>query len=156
MRLALLALFAALAPLAARAQSAPPRAADLVTWTARASRVTGGAEVVLSARIARGWRMYALESAAGRPLSVELTALPAGLRAGAPRQSRPRTGHDEGLDVDYTYFAETARVAVPLATTRGLARGRHPVSGTVRFALCDDRVCLPPAAVPFQTVLHVR
>ncbi|HEX8386425.1 MAG TPA: protein-disulfide reductase DsbD domain-containing protein [Rubricoccaceae bacterium] len=153
----LLLLAALVAASAAHAQ-APPRAADVVAWTARAEGGRRGAEarVVFEATVAPGWKLYALDSAVGRPLSVSLDALPDGVSARAPRQSEPVRAHDAAFDAEASTFSGTARIVQPLRVGRATARGRHAVTGAVRYAVCDHQICLPPATAPFRVTLAVR
>ena len=145
-------------PAFAAAAAAQPTPASVVSWTVRAesARRGGEARVVFEAAIAPGWKMYALDSAVGRPLAVGLDALPAGLAAGAPRQSPPTLGLDASFGAEASTFAGTARVVQPLRVGRRVARGRVSVSGTVRYAVCDHEICLPPASAPFRTTFEVR
>jgi thiol:disulfide interchange protein DsbD len=134
------------------------RTADLVSWTITSQPTArgGATEVVLRATIAPGWRLYALGSPVGRPLALDVGALPAGVEARAPEQSRPRDGYDEAFETAYTYFVERAEVRLPLRVGARAARGRHIVAGTLHYAICDDSICLPPASTPFRTRLTVR
>ncbi|MFN3595773.1 MAG: protein-disulfide reductase DsbD domain-containing protein [Rubricoccaceae bacterium] len=138
--------------------AAAPRAADLVAWQLEAAPARRGqtARLILTARIAEGWKLYALDSEAGVPLRIELGALPSGLRAEAPRQGTPDRGLDPVLRVPFAYFAGTARFEQPLRVGRFAPRGTHRVQGHVRFTVCDDRVCLAPARVPFSAAVTVR
>ncbi len=143
---------------AATAAQAQPRPAEVVTWTVRAESAARGAEarVVFEAALAPGWKMYALDSAVGRPLTVSLDALPSGITAGAPRQGTPQRAHDDVFDAEAATFSGSARIEQPLRVSRGTRRGRHAVSGAVRYAVCDAEICLPPAAAPFRVALAVR
>lgn len=134
-----------------------PRAADLVAWRVEAEPARRGqaARLVFTARVAEGWRLYAIDSAAGVPLRFELDALPRGVRAEAPRQGTPERGLDPALRVPFAYFSGTARFEQPLRVARLAPRGTHRVQGHVRFTVCDDRVCLAPARVPFAATLVV-
>lgn len=134
------------------------RTADVVDWRVRAERAAPGAEarVVLDATIQPGWRLYALGSPVGIPLEVGLEALPAGVVAGPLRQAEPLEGYDEAFASRYPYFAESGRVVQTLRVGASAARGTHEVTGAVRFAVCDDRICLPPARVPFRVPLVVE
>lgn len=151
--LALLALALTIVP--AQAQT---RSEDVVSWSARAEGGTRGeaARVVFSATLAPGWKMYALDSPVGRPLSVALDDLPAGLTAGTPRQSGARRGHDASFNAEASTFTGAARVEQPLAVSRRAPAGPTVVSGTVRYAVCDASICLPPAASTFRVTLRVR
>ncbi|WP_412063514.1 protein-disulfide reductase DsbD domain-containing protein [Rubrivirga sp. IMCC45206] len=153
-RLLFLLAFLTAAPALAQA----PRTEEVVSWRARAETASPGAQarVVLDATIAPGWRLYALGSTVGIPLVVSLDALPDGIRAVRLAQSEPREGYDEAFASAYPYFAESARVVQVLGVGRRLRPGRREVSGTVRFAVCDDRICLPPASVPFRVPLVIE
>ncbi|OZC03100.1 protein-disulfide reductase DsbD domain-containing protein [Rubricoccus marinus] len=137
--------------------SGPLRATDLVTWTARIvpGEDAGEARFVASATIADGWRLYAAESPSGIPLTLTIGALPTGVSArGGLRQTRPQEKYDEILKESYTYHSGTARVSQGLhVTTR--ASGRHRVGAEIRFAVCNDSVCLPPTTVPVRATLSV-
>ncbi len=158
---ALVLLAAAASAPAASAQplSAPSvRTADVVTWRVRADRATRGtsARLVLDAQIAPGWRLYALDSPVGIPLTLTLDPLPAGLAAGRVAQSETRKRYDPAFDADYTYFAGAARVVQQVGVAPGAAPGSHQVTGAVRYAVCDDRVCLPPTRTAFRVAVVVE
>ena len=151
-----LALLAALLALPAAAQ--PMRTADVVTWRVRADRAAPGASarLVLDAQIAPGWRLYAMGSPVGIPLTLTLDPLPPGVTRGRVAQSETRRAFDPAFDADYTYFAETARVVQRVRVAAGAARGTREVTGSVRYAVCDDRVCLPPTQTSFRVPLTVE
>ena len=134
------------------------RTADVVTWRVRADRATPGASarLVLDAQIAPGWRLYAMGSPVGIPLTLTLDPLPAGLAAGRVAQSETRERFDPAFDADYTYFAGTARVVQQVRVAPSAAAGSHSVTGTVRYAVCDDRVCLPPTRTAFRVAVVVE
>lgn len=133
------------------------RASDKVTWRVRAERATPGesARILLDARIEDGWRLYAIDSQVGRPLTVTLESLPAGMVAGPLEQSEPQTGYDAGFEMAYPYFARSARLAQRIQVSGAVSPGRHTVSGSVSFTVCNDSVCLPPTRVPFRVPIEV-
>lgn len=150
-----LALLALAAP-ASSAQSV--RSEDVVTWRVRAERAAPGAvaRVVLDASIAPGWRLYAADSPVGRPVAVDLDRLPPGLDALALRQGPPQTAYDPGFESEYTYYEGSARFVQPLRVGAGVPRGEREVAGAVRYAVCDDSVCLAPARLAFRVPLVVE
>ena len=152
-----LVLFVALCASSAWAQ-APMRTSDLVAWTVATEAASRGGvgRVVLRATIAPGWRLYALGSPVGRPMTLDVETLPPGVEASAVQQAEPRQGFDEAFGQTYPYFAGTAEVSAPLRVARGARRGRHVVAGRVSYAICDDSICLPPVTTPFRTTLVVR
>jgi hypothetical protein len=56
----------------------------------------------------------------------------------------------------YPYFSETGRVVQVLAVGADAARGTSEVTGSVRYAVCDDRICLPPTSTAFRVPLVVE
>lgn len=134
------------------------RTEDVVEWSVgvRHGERGGEARVVFDAEIAPGWRLYAVDSPVGRPVSVALDPLPAGVEPLALRQAAPREAYDEAFQSDYTYFAGRGRVVQPLRLGKAAARGRHEVRGVVHYAVCDDSICLPPARASFRVPLDVR
>ena len=163
--LALIAVFVAAAPAWAQGASGlvlggPSAPAEVVAWSARAVPEAGRAgtyRIELTGEIAEGWRVYGMRSEVGRPLLVAMSDLPGGFRlVGAPAEHGPtHVGRDETFARDYPYFAGRAGVVARVAAGRGVRPGRHVVRGTVRYAACDDRVCLPPRDAPFEAVVTV-
>ena len=131
------------------ASARPPSSAPQMTDTFGAGdRVY----ITLSADIVEGWRVYAIDSPAGRPLVLELDSLPNGIaRYGSPRETHTEIGHDPGLDADYTYHDGSARVWQGLLVQEGAEAGEHVVTGTVRYAACNDEMCLPVKTFSFRT-----
>lgn len=160
--LALLAASASAPEASAQFSAAPSgptvRTADVVTWRVRTDRAAPGASarLVFDAQIAPGWRLYAMGSPVGIPLTLALDPLPRGLAAGRVAQSETRKRFDPAFDADYTYFAEAARIVQQVRVAPGAAAGSHQVTGAVRYAVCDDRVCLPPTRTAFRVALVVE
>ncbi len=160
----LLLLFAA-APVGAQGASGivlggPSAPAEVVAWRARAVPEAGRAgtyRIELTGEIVDGWRVYGMRSEVGRPLRVTMSGLPAGFRlVGMPAEhGSTHVGYDEAFARDYPYFAGRAGVVTRVAAGRDVRPGRHVVRGTVRYAACDDRVCLPPREAPFEAVVTV-
>ena len=144
--------------LAALPASAQLRTTDVVSWRVRADRAAPGetARLVLDAEIQPGWRLYAMRSPVGIPLELTVDDLPAGLTLGGLRQSTPREGFDEAFQSDYTYFSERARVIQSLRVHDRTEAGEREVTGTLRYAVCDDSVCLPPTRTTFRVPLVIE
>ena len=132
----------------------PPTTAEV---DAGAFRPGDLAFITLTAEVTPGWRLYALESTGGLPLQVALDPLPDGLRPeGQMREDAPRDGYDEALGEAYRYHAGRARVWQGLRLSERAPRGAHVVTGRVRYAACNDSICLPPREVPFRARLVVQ
>lgn len=131
---------------------------DVVAWTVRAVGAQRGheARVVFRAEIEPGWRMYALNSPGGLPLGLNLDGLPDTLVPRSLRQSVPQEMVDEATGAPYTYHATSARLEQRLRVANNAPRGTHVVAGSVRYAVCNDTICLAPATAPFRTTIVVR
>ncbi|HYE57473.1 MAG TPA: cytochrome c biogenesis protein CcdA, partial [Rhodothermales bacterium] len=131
-----------------------------VTWTAQpvpAQVPVGGmVRVRVSATIDTGWKVYALDSPAGRPLSIRLEALPEGLaQEGGLVQSTPKQGYDPNFQAEVRYFETTARVDVPVRVAATRAPGPVTLRGGVSYIVCNAEVCLPPRTEPFAVEVTV-
>ena len=153
---------------ASQAQFGSPGPETVVTWTASARPPSSAARmtnsfgagdrvyITLSADIVEGWRVYAIDSPAGRPLTLELNALPSGIALyGSPGETATQMGHDPGLDADYAYHEGNARVWQGLQVQESAEAGEYLVTGEIRYAACNDEMCLPVKAVPFRARFFV-
>ena len=160
-------LFVLAAPAHAQFGRAVPE--DVVTWTAEvrppstAAAMTDTfapgerAYVTLTGQVADGWRVYAVHTDGGFPTQLSLDALPIGVaRYREPGEAVARQGHDPVLGEDYRYHAGTARIWQGLQIGRDAPRGPVVVSGRVRYAACNDEVCLPPREALFRVQFRVR
>lgn len=137
--------------------SAVPRTENLVTWNARVvpGDAPGEARYVLDVTVAEGWRLYGTQSQAGIPLTVSFSPFPEGVAArGGLRESRTVTGMDEALGLPYAYHLGRGQISQALRVDRR-ATGRHRLRASVRFAVCNDSVCLPPTTVETAATLAV-
>lgn len=132
---------------------------DPVRWTVTAEPAAAApgdlVVVTLRGRIEGDWRMYAMDSQAGRPLLVRL-APPAGFEAlGAPQQAQPQAGFDRNFNSDYTFFEREATVTQAFRVAAG-APASSRFAGAVTYMLCNDEVCLPPRQQPLSVAITVR
>jgi len=119
------------------------RAGDIVTVTVRGA-------------IDPGWRVYAMDSEAGRPLSVRFEAPPAIAPVGSPQQAQPQEGYDQWFQSDYTFFTEDVTVSQVFRINERAARGEARLEGFVTFMACNDDVCLPPRIHELSVPVQVR
>jgi len=99
-------------------------------------RADGTRELVIDARIAPGWILYATDFEPPRigPRAARVT-LADGTRAeGDLRSVDAREGHGRSFagDYRYTYFSQRGQLRLPIAA------GSAPVSGTLRAQVCFE------------------
>jgi hypothetical protein len=161
-------LFVLLLAVPAQAQFGPPIPEEVVTWTvairppSTAPAMTDTfrpgerAYVTLTGEILEGWRVYALDTPGGYPAHLTLDALPFGVALyNEPGEAEPHDGHDVVLDEAYRYHEGRARIWQGLEVSAGAPTGPLVVTGTLRYAACNDEVCIPPRDLPFDVRLIV-
>lgn len=127
--------------------TASPHPDDLFRWTISEP---GDERLRFEFSIEPGWKLYAMDSPAGRPLEVAFDDLPDGVTAAGFEQSAPTEGYDPNFDAGIRYFEERAVVEARLDVDAAAEAGAHAVRGEVTFMLCNDAMCLPPSTRPFE------
>ena len=64
---------------------------------------------------------------------------------------QPKTIHDEIFGVDVKYYAETVSF---VQTVKLKSAVKTNLSGTIKYMVCNDQMCLPPKTVPFNIQLN--
>ena len=122
-----------------------------------------GSELVLTLRatMAPTWHLYSLTPypedvvAAPQPTTIQLREHPFFEPGGEVRQPQPKLDYDENFDIETSYFDGMVDFEVPVRVASTASKGEHEVVLKVRFMACNDRVCLPPQNVEFNTLLVV-
>lgn len=145
-----------LLPLAAHGQYS----SDYVSWTLSVEPATAHpgqtARATLQATIAKGWKMYALDSPAGQPLAVAFENVGKGICLGEMKQADPAVGYDPNFQDTVRYFQDEARLWAAVNVARDAAAGPHEIQGTVTFMICTEEMCLPPTTKTLTTSLRVE
>ncbi|HEX7070149.1 MAG TPA: cytochrome c biogenesis protein CcdA [Rhodothermales bacterium] len=134
-------------------------ARDSVDWAMelRPAQAAPGESVVahVTARIRPGWKMYAMDSPAGRPVNVSIEDSEAFQSVGPTSQSEAHEGYDPNFDTVVRYFEGQAAFRILIQLASDAPMGSLPVRGTAVFMICNDRMCLPPTPVPIEANLVV-
>lgn len=138
-------------------------APSYVSWvsTPSVSSVSQGDsfDITLSARIADGWKLYAMDSPPpswGARLQIDAPS--GGIEQdGDPSQSTPKQAFDKNFKQDVTYFVEEAVLSASFSVAESTDPGPHVVSGKVGYQICNDELglCLPPYYEPFTVQVDV-
>ena len=164
----LLAFFLLLAP-AAHAQSGSsslnaggqPAMEGDAAWSAEAQPQAVRPGEKLAARlyvnVDEGWHMYSLDSPAGQPLSVSLDSLPKGFTfTDTLRQSVPTEEYDPNFQADAYFYNDKAEVRAGIAVAESARPGTYELSGSVRYMVCNDELCMPPTTKRVSFAVEVE
>lgn len=115
-----------------------------VSWTLTSdvSKAVPGATIPLrlTAKIDEGWHIYSVTTPPPTiPVSIKFGDAPAHVF-----QPKPQQKHDEVLGVDAEFYEKEAVFWIPFEVKKDSAQGPAEITASVRFAVCDAKVCLPP------------
>ena len=139
----LLALALLVAPRLVVAQARPVHFKLAVYAGARA-----GSRAVLTARIDRPWHMYALTQPAGGPVPLAVEVRAPFRLVGRITAPAPHIEFDRANGIPLEEYDDSATFVLPLAAPTA---ARVPLHLSVRYQVCDGRVCLRPTTVDVAT-----
>jgi len=132
-----------------------------VRWAATFSPATighgGDATVEVSAQIQEGWHVYAPGQAPGgpTPLRVTLDNDHIATLAGPVSCTTPQKKHDPSFDLDTLFFVHSLHLHVPVHLVDSTP-GARVIPVSVRFQICSERECQPPATVHLDVPVDAR
>lgn len=112
----------------------------------------------LMAFLEEGWHMYSIEkqsedeTVATRIELETRTFLPQGRWQETP----PKLVRDDVMEKIMKTHSGRVEFSRLFSVPKGLKPGVYPISGTLRFRSCDNRVCTLPQAIKFQTRVIVE
>ena len=115
-------------------------------------------ELFVVAMIEKGWHLYSIqkqtedESVATR-IDLEKTEF---LAQSHWRETPPHLVQDEVMEKVMKTHSGRAEFSQVFLVPKGFPPGRYPFTGTLRFRICDNRVCTLPRKVRFQTHVIVE
>lgn len=110
--------------------------------------------VTISAMLSSDWHIYSVYTPGGGPVPTTFSFKrnPLVSLDGKIKESgNLETVHDEvfGIDVKYygeaVAFVQTVKLKSPVKTN---------LSGTIKYMVCNDKMCLPPKTIPFNIQLN--
>lgn len=109
----------------------------------------GGAEVVFTGTIDRGWHVYSTDLGDGGPISATFNAekLSGAEVVGKLNPvGKEISSFDKLFEMQVRYFEGTAQFVQKLKLTGDA----YEVEGYLEYGACNDENCLPPTQVPFK------
>ena len=132
-----------------------------VQWRAKAQPATvrPGEHLMVELRgeVTDGWYSYALNSPAGKPLSVTFDALPEGLTVQRPlHQTSPTSKYDPNFQAQARYQTGRFALRAALAVGETAAPGTDTLRASVRYMVCNEQLCMPPRTTAVQVPVTIE
>ncbi|NML38709.1 sugar transporter [Chitinophaga sp. G-6-1-13] len=127
----------------------PVLAGQPIKWSYTARKTAAGEAVLLiTATLADGWHLYALNNPANSPVRLAFNFLPdpSYRPEGNVDQPEPVTRFEKLFGADISYFEHEVVFQQKVKLTGKTAA----VKGTIEFTVCSSRQCLPPETISFN------
>ncbi|MCX7907522.1 MAG: protein-disulfide reductase DsbD family protein [Bacteroidetes bacterium] len=130
-----------------------------VRWSAQleSDSVLPGQEVRLRLRatIEPGWRLYAASSPRGAGLPLEITLPASYALLGTWQEQGAVEAYDSNFQARVRLFSDRAELWGRVRIPNDLTAGEQTLTLGLRFMVCNDRMCLPPAQTTVPVVFRV-
>ncbi|MFQ5767890.1 MAG: cytochrome c biogenesis protein CcdA, partial [Acidobacteriota bacterium] len=149
-----------LLPASVSAADATPRPEEIVAVSPVVSLSAvhpgGTAKLAVVGQIMDGWHVNAHHPLDEYLIPTELVVkkIP-GISFGEPAYPEGKVLTFEFADAPLKVYQTRMVVVVPFSVDRSVQPGLWTLSGSLRYQPCSERICLPPAEVPFSTSLEV-
>lgn len=146
----------------ALAAGAVQRPSEVVQWRVEAPAAAvaknGVARLTVTATIARGWKLYAIEQPEGgpEPLAFETPDAHFSVNEKQIVAPKPKIQKDDNFGVETRYYDTVAAFTVPVSVSRTAAEGRRQVPLEVTFQACGAELCLRPFTQTLNVEIDVK
>lgn len=129
-----------------------------VQWKLNApAKAAAGApvKVTLAAKISAAWHLYSLKELEGGPIPTRIS-VPEGQPfrlTGEIEAPPPIRKQDEAFGMEVESYEDSAQFGLPL--TAAAEAGAKTLTVTVRYQVCDDKLCLPPRTVKLEAPVEI-
>ncbi len=128
---------------------------DPVKWNYLAKKKNDKEYVVtIDASLASAWHIYSINTPPDGPVptSISFKKNPLVIVDGAVKEDGElKTDHDAIFGVDVKYYSDKVEFT---QTVKLKSAVKTNLSGTVKYMVCNDKMCLPPKTVPFDVQLQ--
>jgi len=128
---------------------------DPVKWNYSATKNSDQEyTLVISASLAPSWHIYSMNTPNGGPVPTTFSFKKNPLvtiQGKTTETGKAKTIHDDIFGIDVKYYGETVSFAQVIKLKSPV---KTNLSGTVKYMVCNDKMCLPPKTVPFNIQLN--
>jgi len=101
-----------------------------------------------------GWHLYSMTTAAAKPTSIKVAPNPAVDKV-RTFQAPPKKAYDPNFQLETETYEGAANFLIELELKPDAPPGASEISTTVRFQICNDKVCIPPRSQTATATLTV-
>ena len=124
---------------------------DPVKWNYVAIKKTDKEYTInISATLEPDWHIYSMNTPDGGPVATVFNFKKNPLitiDGKTVEKGKSSTVHDDIFGVDVKYYSETVTFVQQVILKSAV---KTNLSGTVKYMVCNDKMCLPPKTVPFN------
>jgi len=110
--------------------------------------------VTISANLSSDWHIYSVNTPSGGPVPTTFSFKrnPLVTLDGNIKESgKVKMVHDDIFGVDVKYYGETVSFIQSIKLKSAV---KTNLSGTIKYMVCNDKMCLPPKTIPFNIQLN--
>lgn len=130
-----------------------------IKWSLAVKSKTGDKFTAhLTAQIAAGWQLYALEEIPNgpRPTRITLVTGPAFKLSGDITSPKPITQFDENFGVETQFYEKAVTFALPIKIVAEAKPGKTKLVVQTRYQVCNEQLCLPPKTVKVEAIVAIK
>jgi thiol:disulfide interchange protein DsbD len=128
---------------------------DPVKWSYSATKKSSKEyTVTIDATLPNAWHIYSINTSADGPVptSINFKKNPLITLDGTVKENgKLKSEHDEIFGVDVKYYADKVEYVQNVKLKSAV---KTNVSGTIKYMVCNDKMCLPPKTIPFNIQLQ--
>lgn len=128
---------------------------DPVKWNYSATKKTDKEyTVTIDATLPGAWHIYSISTPPDGPVptSISFKKNPLVTLDGTVKENgKLKTDHDAVFGVDVKYYADKVEFVQNVKLKSAV---KTNVTGTIKYMVCNDKMCLPPKTIPFNIQLQ--
>lgn len=128
---------------------------DPVKWSYSAAKKSDKEYILtINATLPAAWHIYSINTPPDGPVptSISFKKNPLITLSGTVKESgKLKSERDEIFGVDVKYYADKVQYTQDVKLKSAV---KTNVSGTIKYMVCNDKLCLPPKTIPFNIQLQ--
>ncbi len=128
---------------------------DPVKWNYSATKKSDKEyTVTIDATLPGAWHIYSINTPPDGPVptSISFKKNPLVTLDGTVKENgKLKSEHDEIFGVDVKYYADKVEFVQNVKLKSAV---KTNVTGTIKYMVCNDKMCLPPKTIPFNIQLQ--